>query len=516
MEGKMDNVLAATVQLLEDIMNERSFQISEQQLLEEFDILNLQTRKEYLEFLKDTFGDDLQTYMMILSFLLEKNNKQEVIDAIDKCLEENAFDYLEYLSYRIQYEANLFVRDIEYDKKKHWISKQKQLDKAITALRNVLYEHIEWIPYDKRNPNKVIMFASPLLSERHAPTYKMLNLYRIMEELGYDITVISISTSDIANITSNCFRNTYTYTSLFTESGSFSQQMAGVDVKGIHLEVTRNDFFESAYALLNVVKKCNPLFCIEFGSDDFLVDLCREITDIISFPMTLSIPANKANIYIAVRKGVAEKWEAVLPTNKRVLFTDYKDNIEIECSEEKKTVIEKNNDFLAAIVGNRLDEEVTEEYMDMLENVLEQINELKIIFVGECKEIEKRLSMKENKDRYIFVGYVYNLEELIRTFDVYINTPRAGGGSSARMAIKAGIPVITLPECDVAYNVGPDFCVSSISEMGERLIRYCRDKDYYRAHCEQIATKYIDKDDEYNRQAISQLIDTICSIIKSE
>ena len=84
------------------------------------------------------------------------------------------------------------------------------------------------------------------------------------------------------------------------------------------------------------------------------------------------------------------------------------------------------------------------------------------------------------------------------------------------MAIKAGIPVITLPECDVAFNVGPDFCVSSISEMGERLIQYCKDKNYYKEHCEKIATKYVDIDDERNKQAVSKLIDEICNIIKSE
>ena len=512
----MDKALAATFQLLDDIVNKRSFQLSGQQLLDEFNFLDFQTRREYLEVIKEIFGDNVQIYMMLLSFLLEKEDKQEVIDAIDTCMEENAFDYIEYLSYIIQYEANLFVRDIEYDKKKHWISKQKQLDRATSVLRNALYEQIEWLPFDKRNNKKVIMFVSPLLSERHAPTYKMINLYSIMNKLGYDITVISINTADIALATTKCLKNTYTYNSLYSQTGGFCQQMAGVSVKGIHLEFTPENILHSTNLLLDVVKECNPLFCIEFGADDFLIDFCREITDIISFPMTTTTPANNAKIYLSVRKDVPQKWKAELPPQKQVLFVDYRDNIMVECPEEKKTFLEKNNNIMAVIVGNRLDDEVSEEFVEMLENVLEQIEELIIVFVGECKKLERRISERKYQDRFIFTGLVLNLGELTSGCDIYINTPRVGGASSARMAIKAGIPVITLPECDVAFNVGSDFCVSSISEMGERLIRYCRDKDYYRAHCEQISTKYIDKDDEYNQQAISQLIDTICSIIKSE
>ena len=94
----MDKALAATFQLLDDIVNKRSFQLSGQQLLDEFNFLDFQTRREYLEVIKEIFGDNVQTYMMLLSFLLEKEDKQEVIDAIDTCMEENAFDYIEYLS----------------------------------------------------------------------------------------------------------------------------------------------------------------------------------------------------------------------------------------------------------------------------------------------------------------------------------------------------------------------------------------------------------------------------------
>lgn len=512
----MENVLLATMQLLEDIKNVRSFEDSSQKLLDEFDKLDLEGRREYLLRIEKEYGNDVQKYMMLLSFLLEDNVKQEVVDAIDKCLEEGVFDYIYYLSCRIQYEANLFIRGLDYDKRKHWISKQKQIKKETSVLRNVFSEQLEWLPFDKRNNKKVIMFVSPLLSERHAPTYKMINLYSIMNKLGYDITVISINTADIALATTKCLKNTYTYNSLYSQTGGFCQQMAGVSVKGIHLEFTPENILHSTNLLLDVVKECNPLFCIEFGADDFLIDFCREITDIISFPMTTTTPANNAKIYLSVRKDVPQKWKAELPPQKQVLFVDYRDNIMVECPEEKKTFLEKNNNIMAVIVGNRLDDEVSEEFVEMLENVLEQIEELIIVFVGECKKLERRISERKYQDRFIFTGLVLNLEELTSSCDIYINTPRVGGASSARMAIKAGIPVITLPECDVAFNVGSDFCVSSISEMGERLIRYCRDKDYYRAHCEQIATKYIDKDDEYNQQAISQLIDTICSIIKSE
>lgn len=54
------------------------------------------------------------------------------------------------------------------------------------------------------------------------------------------------------------------------------------------------------------------------------------------------------------------------------------------------------------------------------------------------------------------------------------------------MALMAGLPVVTLPACDVAYNVGGEFTVTTEEEMVDAVIRYASDDVFY-AQKKQIA-----------------------------
>ena len=63
--------------------------------------------------------------------------------------------------------------------------------------------------------------------------------------------------------------------------------------------------------------------------------------------------------------------------------------------------------------------------------------------------------------------------------DLYINPKRSGGGFSGAMALAAGVPVITLPDCDVAYNVGEEFTVDGYPSMVDTVCRYIEDSEFY-------------------------------------
>ena len=63
---------------------------------------------------------------------------------------------------------------------------------------------------------------------------------------------------------------------------------------------------------------------------------------------------------------------------------------------------------------------------------------------------------------------------------MYLNPKRLGGGWSSAIALQAGLPVVTFPNCDVAYNVPDKFIVSSDQNMIETIIRYSTDFIYYK------------------------------------
>ena len=47
------------------------------------------------------------------------------------------------------------------------------------------------------------------------------------------------------------------------------------------------------------------------------------------------------------------------------------------------------------------------------------------------------------------------------------------------MALMAGLPVVTLPACDVAYNVGDEFTVMTEEEIVDAVVRYASDDVFY-------------------------------------
>ena len=63
--------------------------------------------------------------------------------------------------------------------------------------------------------------------------------------------------------------------------------------------------------------------------------------------------------------------------------------------------------------------------------------------------------------------------------NLYLNPKRSGGGFSSAMALTAGIPVVTLPNCDVSYNVGETFTVPDTEIMINEICRYAEDKEFY-------------------------------------
>lgn len=65
-----------------------------------------------------------------------------------------------------------------------------------------------------------------------------------------------------------------------------------------------------------------------------------------------------------------------------------------------------------------------------------------------------------------------------------------GGGTSAVMAFEQSVPVVTLPEGDVATFVGEEFSCASLGEMENVIERYITDRRFYetkKKRCKEIS-----------------------------
>lgn len=140
----------------------------------------------------------------------------------------------------------------------------------------------------------------------------------------------------------------------------------------------------------------------------------------------------------------------------------------------KKNIDEKIN---VAIVGNRLDLELDSEFFKSLEKCVKILPNIQFKIIGEQPNInlisEKLLKNIE------FTNFINNLEEyFLKNIDFYLNPKRQGGGHSAIIAIKANIPIITLPFGDVYSSIEKKYHINSFNEITDFIKEYSLNEEF--------------------------------------
>lgn len=131
--------------------------------------------------------------------------------------------------------------------------------------------------------------------------------------------------------------------------------------------------------------------------------------------------------------------------------------------------------FVYAIVGHRLDSEVTHDFLMFLEQVARAVPRGFFIFMGLFTSYKRRIAAYAGlAGRTAFVGNVGDVPSFMAIVDCYLNPDRAGGGSSAVYALAAGVPVLTLPHGDVAFAAGNTRYCADYDALRERAIALAR------------------------------------------
>jgi len=133
--------------------------------------------------------------------------------------------------------------------------------------------------------------------------------------------------------------------------------------------------------------------------------------------------------------------------------------------------------FACAVVGNRLDEEVTDEFVALLEEMIDRAPRALVLFAGGVEHLPGRLARSRHAGAMRCLGYVDDIRGLLALCDLFLNPARTGGGGSAAPALADGVPPITLPVGDVASVVGPFFTVPDSAAFLERAATLAGDAD---------------------------------------
>ncbi len=334
--------------------------------------------------------------------------------------------------------------------------------------------------------NSIVIVTSQFLREGHAPTRRVLDYaYTLKHDL--EMSVIIINDAGL-----HCEKawNHYNYIQEYNNIDSYSYK--GVDFPFYQVKNEMPDEDE-IILLYDRIREYKPKLVLNVGANSIVSDICRLFAKTASIPCAIDIPISKSE-YLLLPRNKRESDSVVLNSilpYQRILCTKY------NYIYPKKNTKNYNRDmfnvsenaFIVAVVGNRLDEELNDDYLYIINRLLNSSDRILFMVIGEVVDNERIKRIVDNYDSICFTGQIPNAGDILTLIDIYINPMRSGGGRSAFEALYHGKPVISLKYGDVWGTVGDDFTVNNYDEMFVQAIKLYEDHTYYMSISQKAKTR---------------------------
>lgn len=479
----MYSFLQTFLQVLEELQKNIDMVPEELQkaLKEKYEVLLKEEQKKALDVIEQELKQDMPTYLFVLSFLLDTLGKEEILEILERALIKKPQSMLNQLVYYQQLKILLFIKDIPRDFLKHYRLQMEIYENLIENINQACIIKIPYIPYQKRNSKRVVLAINQLCGGRHAPSVICATLYSCFEELGYEVCVVAADYSQIQKSRYGMWWHMHGNTSMYNDTGIFCWDYNGTAIKGYHSCYADDNFIESTSNIIKWISDYNPEFVLEIGQENFFADLCTSFTTVVAMNCINRAPVTIAPFvarYFSCTDAQKKEYDLCLDDGKQIIeypFTFGKS----ECGKkhQKSDFGIPEHVFAITIAGNRLDDEVNDEVKQVLYYILEQNENAGIVFIGTCRELQRRLCQSDYVDRLWFLGNVCDFEETLAIGDLNLNPPRQGGGTAAAYSVLNEIPVITLANCDGAAG-REEFICESFDDVPELVKQYITDPEF--------------------------------------
>lgn len=456
-------------------------EIEIKKILEEY-FTKLPSMEIFVQICDRLFSGTVNEYVYFMSLCFWVRKEKLFLDKIAECIlyENNSWDYT--LAIEQQMGCVRF-RNAYMDNT--YREKRELQSELVRRFRNELNRQIDFIPFEKRNKGRILLTTDTILSSFHAPTQIVLEVAETLQEnLGYEVMIgvhVVKTPSNIENLWYHPIVASYlpelNYASHVTyHENEYSVYQQIVDCK--HVRGIRR--------YIDIIKEFNPAFIWHIGGDSILTEILTGLTTVVAMPCTQGYAASDAQVlaaYLTSDKKKLEEMETYIKSKnqrmitikmvlpRRVLDTVFRAG-DFGFSEE---------DFLIAIVGNRLNSEINLEFIQVMQRIAGIGRNIRFVIVGKHSIDWKQHGLYDIVCNY---GYCTELRALLRGVDLFLNPKRQGGAGGSGDAIYVGTPVCTLPACDVADN-GEAFVCQDYDDMVAMVKRYYEDRAFYNAQVEE-------------------------------
>lgn len=384
------------------------------------------------------------------------------------------------------------------------------LEQISRECKQALKLSLNRIPTEELNKGISVVLVEQYLTKEHGPTKTALDrCYVLKKQFGQD--VILINTAELLSVANPVYFEN-------ADIGNYMDSMSGVEAVSWQDETIR--FFQckqtmpcdtGVLELVSFIQAIKPSSVVLVGGTSLVAGLINDLVPVVTVGTIQSGLAITLADYQIIDRNMLEKGYTLLERmgkdRNHIIPGRFTFSLKPQTKHVTRAALGMDDDaFALAVVGGRLTDEVTDDFLFMLERVVDALPSDKRIvcgLIGGHKDFEGLLSRHEKLgDVLINVGFVTDILATVEVFDLYVNPIRRGGGTSVVEAMSKGLPAISVNYGDVAGIVGPDFCCESYDDMVEVILNYITKPLFYQSKshvADVLACEYLDSNREFAR-----------------
>lgn len=349
-------------------------------------------------------------------------------------------------------------------------------EKSYNGFERELKEYFVKIPLEERNKNLVVISTIQFLDETHAPTRTVIERAKALNHLGKIVVIINTA----EQYTMKGYLPMYGtgFGRVLEKYNNINELKIGND-RFPFIQMPEHSPIQYRMDIMSkILEKYKPYYILSIGTGSMLADLCGNIVPCASMALAFSTFPKTINKMKILGRNLYKE-EGNLHTGDDIIESRFTFELKPQkgfFSRESKGLPEDR--FILVVIGIRLEFEITDGFMDMLEEVCSK--GCYVVFAGIMDNynslMEKYPAVSSNSS---FIGYCDDILALMDICDLYVNPDRLGGGFSIIEAFSKGKPGIYLKSGDVYTAGGENFAVDSFKEMPQQILKYKEDKDYY-------------------------------------
>ena len=429
--------------------------------------------------------EDINARLYLCSFLFKLTGHEEWLDAmIDSLVSDMALS----LSWEIRIQlfgqlSSILSNNAAYQTHERNISMKKMYSGIVKAMTDDIGGKESLIPVAERDRSLVFVITCQYLAMEHGPTKTALDrCSTLIRKLHKKVMLInSGELLNVKNILPLCETVRGNYNDAFLQESMVEYQGLKIPFYQCEHDMPNK---EGILEIANLIKQLKPLYMVVIGGDSLLADYLSLLVPSITIgtvPSEVSTTMGQLQVIgRALKEKDSDELRALGKDEKDVIVGRFTSSVPMEKLPVTRQELGISTDwFVCAVVGARLNDEVTPEFVDMMLRVKDK--RIKFAFIGKFDEGYERYANEypDFRDRTINLGFTSNILGYLGQCDLYVNPKRRGGGTSVIEAMHEGLPVVAFDYGDVALGCGNEFFVADYEEMAETIEHYLLDADYY-------------------------------------